>query len=124
MEPKEVVRRFWRAMETNDFFAAAAWLAEDFVLTWPQSGEVIRGRAAFGEINTAYPAEGPWRFDLRRIVAEADQVVTEVGVTDGAISAVAITFHRVREGKIAEQTEFWPDPFPAPAWRASWVEAR
>jgi ketosteroid isomerase-like protein len=122
MDPKDVVRGFWAAMATNDFFAAAAWLAEDYVLTWPQSGEVMRGRAAFGRVNTDYPASGRWRFDLRRIVAEGHEVVTEVGVTDGEMVATAVTFHTVVGGKIARQLEYWPDPFPAPAWRSNWVQ--
>lgn len=122
MDGKDVVRGFWAAMQTNDFFAAAEWLAEGYELRWPQSGEVMRGRAAFARVNTDYPAQGRWRFDLRRIVAEGDEVVTEVGVTDGEMVATAVTFHTVVEGKIARQLEYWPDPFPAPAWRAQWVE--
>jgi ketosteroid isomerase-like protein len=122
MDPKDVVRGFWAAMETNDFFAAAEWLAEDFELRWPQSGEVMRGREAFGRVNSDYPAAGRWRFDLRRILAEGNEVVTEVSVTDGEIVATALTFHSVAGGKIARQLEYWPDPFPAPAWRAPWVE--
>ena len=33
-----------------------------------------------------------------------------------------ITFFEVRDGKIVHQTEYWPDPFEAAAWRAEWVE--
>lgn len=121
MHAEDVVRSFWTAMETNDFFAAAEWLAEDYTLTWPQSGEVMRGRQAFGRVNTDYPAAGRWRFNLRRLVVAGDEVVTEVGVTDGDMIATVLTFHSVRDGKIVEHREFWPDPMPAPAWRAAWV---
>jgi hypothetical protein len=38
------------------------------------------------------------------------------------VTARAITFTMVRHGRIAGQVEYWPDPFEAPAWRASWVE--
>ena len=116
-----MVRGFWRAMGSNDFFAAAAWLAEDYVLTWPQSGEVMHGREAFGRVNTEYPSAGRWRFKLRRILAEGPEVVTEVEVTDGNQEAVAITFHTIVDDKISRQREFWPDPFPAPPWRSAWV---
>jgi hypothetical protein len=120
--PREVVLAFWEAMRGNDFAAAGLWLTEDFRLDWPQSGEVIRGRANFAAINTAYPASGSWRFDLRRLLVEGADVVTEVGVTDGTIEATAITFHEVRGNLIARQREFWPDPFDPPPWRAHWVE--
>lgn len=121
MTPREVVQAYWEAMQGNDFHAASLWLTEDFRLVWPQSGEVIEGRGNFAALNTAYPCAGPWRFDLRRLVAEGDAAVTEVGVTDGAMDATAITFHRVRDGLISEQREFWPDPYDPPAWRSAWV---
>jgi len=35
---------------------------------------------------------------------------------------VAITFSTIHNGKILYQTEYWPDPFDAPDWRARWVE--
>lgn len=108
-------------MASNDFHAASLCLTTDFRLQWPQSDEMIEGRANFAAVNTAYPANGPWTFDLRRIVGEGDQIVTEVGINDGLIRATALTFHTVRGNLIALQREFWPEPFEAPAWRSEWV---
>ena len=109
-------------MQTNDFQRAAELLHDDYILEWPQSGERIRGRANFVAINEAYPAHGRWEFVVHRILAEGDQVVSDVEVTDGVIRGRAITFSTVRDGKILHQTEFWPDPYEAPGWRAPWVE--
>lgn len=122
MNEKQVVVAFWSAMETNDFYAAARLLHEQYVLEWPQSGERVRGGDNFAALNTAYPAAGNWHFTINRIVAEGNQVVTEVTVTDGTRTDRAITFSTVREGKIWKQVEFWPEPFDAPGWRAQWVE--
>jgi ketosteroid isomerase-like protein len=97
-------------------------LHDEYVLEWPQSGERIRGRANFVAVNEHYPAAGRWRVAVRRLIAEGDEVVSEVEVTDGVLTARAITFSTVREGRIARQTEYWPDPFEAAAWRAQWVE--
>jgi ketosteroid isomerase-like protein len=108
-------------MQSNDFTAAARWLAEDFENYAPQSSEVIRGRANFANINTHYPANGQWQFRVNQLVAQGDQVVTDVSITDGTVAARAITFHTVANGLITRQTEFWPDDYPAPAWRAAWV---
>lgn len=121
LTPHQVVRRFWQAMGRNDFHAASLCLTEDFRLHWPQSGEVLEGRADFAALNAAYPANGPWVFDLRRIVGDGVQIVTEVRVSDGVVQATALTFHTVRGDLIAFQREFWPDPFEAPAWRAQWM---
>jgi ketosteroid isomerase-like protein len=122
MSAREVVERFWAAMNTNDFRFVGSFLADDYVLDWPQSGERIRGRENFVAINEAYPAKGRWRFDVRRIVAEGDVVATEVAVTDGSTSGTALTCSEVRGGSIVRQTEYWPEPYEAAPWRAQWVE--
>jgi ketosteroid isomerase-like protein len=121
-ETKRVVAAFWAAMETNDWRAAGELLADEYVLEWPQSGELIRGRENFAAMNAAYPASGRWRFTVHRLLAEGEEAVSDVGVTDGAITGRAITFSTVRAGRIVRQVELWPDPFEAPEWRAQWVE--
>jgi ketosteroid isomerase-like protein len=121
-ENKQVVQNFWAAMQTNDFRLAGELLHDDYTLEWPQSGERIRGRANFVAVNENYPAHGRWEFTVNRIFAEGNEVISDVGVTDGVVRARVITFSRVREGKILHQTEFWPDPFEAAPWRAQWVE--
>ena len=109
-------------MQTNDFKAAGEFLHDDYILEWPQSGERIRGRTNFVAVNEHYPAHGRWEFTVHRIIAESDEVVSDVSVTDGAITGRVITFSTVRDGKIVHQTEFWPDRFEPAAWRAEWVE--
>jgi ketosteroid isomerase-like protein len=121
-DSKQIVEGFWAAMQTNDFKAAGNFLHDDYILEWPQSGERIRGRADFVTINENYPAHGRWEFNVNRIIVEGNQVVSDVSVTDGVLRGRAITFSAVRDGKIVHQTEFWPDPFEPPAWRAEWVE--
>ena len=121
-ESKQIVEGFWAAMQTNDFKAAGEFLHDDYVLEWPQSGERIRGRANFVAINQHYPAHGRWEFTIQRIIAEGDEVVSDVSVTDGAVTGRVITFSSVRAGKILTQTEFWPDPYAPAEWRARWIE--
>jgi ketosteroid isomerase-like protein len=122
MTSKQILENFWQTMKTNDFYAAAELLHDDFVLEWPQSSERIRGRESFAELNTNFPAEGKWQFTINQIVSEGDLVVTDVTVTDGSRTDRAITFSTIRDGKIWRQVEFWPEPFGGPAWRAQWVE--
>jgi ketosteroid isomerase-like protein len=121
-EAHRVVERFWEAMNANDFRAAGELLHDDYVLEWPQSGERIRGRANFVAVNENYPAAGPWRATIQRLIAGEGEVASEVAVTDGVTTGRAITFSQVREGKILRQVEYWPDPFEAAAWRSQWVE--
>lgn len=124
MDAKQVVLGFWKAMQSNDFKAASHWLSSNYVCTWPQSNEVIRGPNNFVAINEYYPADGLWQFELNDIVAEGDKVVTDVMITDGKLKARAITFHTVANDKIVAQNEFWPDDYEAPQWRAQWVEIK
>ncbi len=119
----DVVRRFWELMASNDFESVGAVLADDFVLEWPQSGERIHGRRNFARTNAEYPARGRWIFTVHRVVGNACEVVTDVGVTDGVQAARAISFFTVEGGKVARLLEFWPDPFVAPSNRAHLVEA-
>ena len=121
-EGRRVVERFWAAMAANDFRAAGELLHDDYVLTWPQSGERIRGRDNFVAVNEHYPAAGRWSFAVHRLVAGDGEVASEVTVTDGAQTGRAITFSEVHDGRIVRQTEYWPDPFEGAAWRAPWVE--
>jgi len=109
-------------MATNDFASVGQVLADDFVLEWPQSNERIRGAAAFARMNSEYPANGPWRFDLRRLVSGANDVVTHVAVTDGVQSAEAISFFELAAGKIVRLVEYWPERYVAPAHRAHLTE--
>ncbi len=122
MTAKQVVQSFWDAMQSNNFTAASAWLTADFEGHWPQSNELIVGRENFAAINTHYPANGAWSFVINSIVAEGNQVVTDVSISDGAVKARAITFHTVEGELISKQVEYWPDDYPAPEWRAQWVK--
>lgn len=117
-----VVRRFWALMAGNDFASVGAVLAPEFTLDWPQSGERIRGAVNFARMNAEYPAHGPWRFTLTRLVAQDTTVVTEVDVTDGTQHGHAISFFTLHDGLVQRIVEYWPDPFPAPPNRAHLVE--
>lgn len=123
-ESRETVERFWEAMNRNEWRAAAACLHEECVVEWPQSSERIRGRESFVAVNARYPAAGPWRFTVHRLVADEHGVASDVGVTDGATSARAVSFFEVRDRLIRRVVEFWPEPFPPAAWRAAFVEPR
>ncbi|OWY38088.1 polyketide cyclase [Xenophilus sp. AP218F] len=120
--PAEVVRAFWRLMASNDFHAVKAVLADEVVVEWPQSGERIRGADNFARMNAEYPTQGIWHFRINRLLADGDQVVTQVSLGDGVQSAEPVSFFTVAGGKIVRLLEYWPDPYPAPANRAHLVE--
>jgi hypothetical protein len=106
----EVAREFWRLMSTNDFRSVATILADQFVLEWPQTNERIRGADHFARMNEEYPAHGPWRFTINRLVVSESEAVSDVTVTDGFRIDRAITFFTIARGKVTRIVEFWPDP--------------
>ena len=118
----EVVSEFWRLMATNDFASVAAVLAPEFTLEWPQSKERIRGAEAFARMNSEYPANGPWRFAINRLVGGETEAVSDVAITDGVRTARAISFFSVTQGKVTKIVEFWPEPYAAPTNRAHLIE--
>lgn len=121
---KKIVLTYWQAMGSNDFFAASKYLSDDFRCEWPQSNEVIKGRDNFANLNSHYPANDSWTFQVNSIIAEENQVVTDVTISDGTRTDRAITFHTIdiEAQLIVKQVEYWPESYPAPEWRAQWVE--
>ena len=119
---EKIAREFWERMRSNDFASVAPLLADDFVLEWPQTRERIRGAANFVRMNVEYPAHGPWRFTIHRLVGNAREAVSDVGVTDGVLDVRAITFFEIADGRVRRIVEWWPEPYAAPADRAHLVE--
>lgn len=116
MSSRELVSVFWAAMQANDWHKAAMYLAPECVIDWPCSGERIVGRSDFASIQARYPTNtGRWSFNVHRLVADGDVVVSEVTVTDGEQSARVVVFSELAGGQITRQIEYWPasyDPLP------------
>jgi ketosteroid isomerase-like protein len=119
-ENRRLVEELWRHFDAFEFGAVAPLLHEDFVCEWPQSRERIRGRENYVAVNENYP--GRWRIAIQRLVASADEVATQIRLEwDGRVEQ-AVSFFEFRDGQIVRQVDWWPEPSPAPAWRARWVE--
>lgn len=97
-------------------------LADDVVEEYPQSGELIRGRAnalAVAEANPTPPETvGAPRFTW----CGEEQVVLEQKATYGREPWWIVAIWDLRDGRVQHETAYYADPFAAPAWRAKWVE--
>jgi ketosteroid isomerase-like protein len=119
-ENQRLVEKLWGYFDAFDFAAVAPLLHDDFVCEWPQSRERMRGRDNYIAVNEHYP--GRWRIAIERIVAAGDGVATQVRLEwDGRVE-YAVSFFEFRDGRIVKQVDWWPEPYPAPEWRAQWVE--
>lgn len=123
MEPVEVVRAYWAAIEARDWAAVADLLAEDVAVDWPASGERFRGRANAVAVNREYP-EG-WSIRVLRLVADGAEVVSEVEVPQAGVGTFrAASFWTVAGGWITAGREYWigVGAEAAPDWRRPYAE--
>ena len=91
----------------------------DFVLEMPQSNERVRGRDAMRDLQKAFPA-GPPTVTLRGVSGAGRTWVLE-GVNDYGdddIWHVVDIIELDGDGSILQETRYYAQPFPAPAWRA------
>ena len=117
-----LAQALWEAIGAEDWEAVAGYVHENFVQEWPQSGERIVGRDNAIAINRHFPGGLP-RMTFRRTVAAGPLAVLQVELTyaDGS-RYLGVSVIELRDGKIARETDYFAQPFPAPQWRAQWVE--
>ena len=110
----------WAASDASDFETEHLIYHEDAVLEYPQSGERTRGRRNIQGQRASQPNKK--RFSIRRIIGGGDLWVTEFILTYDGNPSYTVSIMEFRDDKVARETQYFADPFPAPAWRAQWVE--
>ncbi len=140
-----LAERFAAAMNSRNRAETAALVTEDFVTEWPQSGERVRGFDNFwatmehypgadsevmgNEITTlrTQPGDGlkllapTFVFVAVEGVGSSGSFTLRVRYPDGSRWWV-ITLYQLRDGRIARATTFFAPEYPAPEWRAPYVE--
>jgi ketosteroid isomerase-like protein len=109
----------WAASDANDFETEHRIYHEDAILDYPQSGERTRGRHNIQNQRASQPSKK--RFSVRRIIGGGDLWVTEFILTYNGQPSYTVSIMEFRGGKVARETQYFADPFAAPAWRAQWV---
>jgi len=115
------IDRHWAASAAGDQVAEHEIYHEDVVCEYPQSGEVIRGRSNLQSIRSHHPGK-PSGFSVRRIVGKANLWITEYVIMYDDKRAYTVSIMEFRDEKVSHETQYFADPFQAPAWRAQWVE--
>ena len=110
----------WAASDGNDFETEHLIYHEDAVLDYPQSGERTRGRRNIQAQRSSQPNKK--RFTVRRIVGSGDLWVTEFVLTYDGKPSYTVSIMEFRGEKVARETQYFADPFVAPASRAQLVE--
>ena len=110
----------WAASDANDFETEHLIYREDAVLEYPQSGELTRGRRNIQGQRESQPNKK--RFTIRRIIGSGDLWVTEFILMYDNKPSYTVSIMEFSGDKVARETQYFADPFPAPAFRAKWVE--
>ena len=124
----EVIRRYRDAIGAGDLATMSVLLDEfgtdDFVQEWPQSGERLR-REASKRMAAEYADKTGTNptMSLGDIKSCGDLAVIEGTIDYGnGVPVRYVGIAEFRDGKVSRVTEYFADPFEAPAWRAPFVE--
>jgi hypothetical protein len=125
---REMAAKFEEVLKTGDFKAMGEltqqFATDDFVEEWPQSGERLNKAAAIkvGESYEQGSGTSP-HFTYKRMLGGGDLFVIEGTIDYGdGIPVSYVGIGEMRDGKISKVTEYFANPFEAPAWRAPFVE--
>jgi hypothetical protein len=119
-EIRAALDQHWAASDANDFETEHLIYQEDAVLEYPQSGERTRGRHNIQCQRAGQPSKK--RFTVRRIIGSGDLWITEFILTYDGKPSYTVSIMEFSGDKVARETQYFADLFPAPASRAQWVE--
>jgi hypothetical protein len=120
-ENREALNAHWRASAAGDMAAEHVIYHDDVLCEYPQSGERILGRSNLQALRSHHPGK-PSDFSVRRITGHGDLWITEYTITYKGQPAYTVSLMEFRDGKVAHETQYFADPFDAPAWRRQWVQ--
>ncbi len=127
-DTREMAAAFEAVLKTGDISKmgqlAQSFGTDDFATEWPQSGERLT-KAASIKLNENYDAmtgTSP-KFTYKRMLGGGDVFVIEGTIDYGdGVPVSYVGIGELRDGKVAKMTEYFANPFEAPAWRADFVD--
>lgn len=124
MEERDIraaLDKHWAASASGDQNTEHEIYADDAICDYPQSGERILGRQNLQALRSHHPGK-PSGFEIRRLFGSGDLWITEYTISYVGRLSYTVSIMEFKNGKVAHETQYFADPFDAPAWRAQWVE--
>jgi ketosteroid isomerase-like protein len=118
---REVLNKHWQASAAGDLNAEHDIYADDAICDYPQSGERILGRKNLQALRSHHPGK-PSGFTVKRMLGKGDLWVTEYTISYQGRIAYTVSIMEFRDAKVVHETQYFADPFEAPAWRSQWVQ--
>ena len=123
-----VAAAFEAALRSGDLGEVTAlaqqYATDDFVQEWPQSGERLTKEATI-RLSEHYPEMSGMtpKMTFKRMLEGGDLFVVEGTIDYGdGVPVSYVGIGELRDGQVARMTEYFANPFEAPAWRADFVE--
>jgi hypothetical protein len=117
---RAAIGEHWRASEAGDIDLEHAIYADDAILDYPQSGERFRGRETIAAQRGGHPADR--HFTVQRITGADELWVSECVITYDGVPTYSVSVMEFSGGKVRHETQYFADPFGAPAGRAALAE--
>jgi hypothetical protein len=114
------LQQHWEASECGDVLAEHAIYAADAILDYPQSGERFSGRSTIEAQRGGHPAKR--HFTVRRILGGGGLWLSECVITYDGVPTYSLSVMEITDGLVTHETQYFADPFDAPAGRASLAE--
>ncbi len=121
-EIRTALDRHWSASAAGDLETEHDIYSDDAICDYPQSGERIRGRRNLQALRSHHPGK-PSGFQIRRLLGSGNLWITEYTITYQGRIAYTVSIMEFQGAKVVHETQYYADPFEAPAWRSQWVEA-
>ena len=118
---QEALNAHWHASAAGDADAEHDIYDSEAICDYPQSGERIHGRKNLQALRSHHPGK-PSGFEVKRMVGRGDLWITEYTIHYQGRAAYTVSIMEFRDGKVVHETQYFADPFEAPAWRSQWVE--
>jgi len=118
---RAAIEEHWAASESGDIETEHGIYAEDAILDYPQSGERFRGRATIAAQRGGHPASR--HFTVVRISGIRDRWVSECIISYDGVPTYSVSIMEFVGEHVVHETQYFADPFSAPAWRAELAEA-
>ena len=120
-QTRQALDAHWHASAAGDADAEHDIYDDDAVCDYPQSGERILGRRNLQALRSHHPGK-PSGFSVKRILGKGDLWITEYTIVYQGRPAFTVSIMEFRNGKVVHETQYYADPFEAPAWRSQWVQ--
>ena len=117
---RAAIEQHWQASESGDIETEHEIYAPDAVLDYPQSGERFRGRATIAAQRGGHPADR--HFTVNRISGHGDLWVSECVITYDGVPTYSVSIVELAGEHVVHETQYFADPFGAPAWRTALAE--